>query len=115
MVGLWHTCLLPTQVRLLTVLHVVIVTGETTEFYLLPVQLQVAEASFADRSSYESWRENELQQRCTKYEQFAELYRTQRVRSSSGRSQRRNLFPIMTWRLGNKYTQAYVLASFAET
>jgi len=51
------------------------------EFHLLTLQLETAEASLAERSSHETSRENELQQRCRKYEQFADQYRTQRVSS----------------------------------
>jgi len=43
------------------------------------LQLLVAKTSLADRSSYETWRQNELQQRCNKNEQYAEQYRSQRV------------------------------------
>jgi len=49
------------------------------KFYLSMLQLQAAKASVTERSSYEASRQNELQKRCNKYEQYAEQYRTQRV------------------------------------
>jgi len=48
--------------------------------YLLLLQLQASQASVPECSSaYEAYRQNELQQKCNKYEQFAEQYRAQRV------------------------------------
>ena len=52
------------------------------EACLLMLQLQASKASsltLTERNSYEDYRQNELQQRCSKYEQYAEQYRAQRV------------------------------------
>jgi len=53
------------------------------EVYLLFLQLHASKASLTEYNSYEAYRQNELQQRCNKYEQYAEQYRAQRVCSSA--------------------------------
>jgi len=50
---------------------------------LLLLQLQAAEASLTERSTREAARQNDLQQRCTKYEHVVAQYRAQRVSSST--------------------------------